>query len=250
MKIAVSGKGGVGKTTISAGLALIYKEEGRKVIAVDCDPDMNLGAALNFPGYDKIPALSEMGELIKERTGADSTKSGSFFKLTPQVDDIPEKFFKEQDGIRLMVMGRLEKANSGCLCPENAFLKALMSHLMIGRDEVVILDMVAGIEHLGRGTASAVDEMIVVAEPNMRAIETAHRTEKLSRDLGIKKIYLIGNKVRSKEDVDFIKTNAGALSFAGFVTFDEELVKSRGAITKDSRLVKELRDIMGDIDGR
>ena len=180
MKIAVTGKGGSGKTTTAAGLALTIKEKGREVIALDCDPDMNLGLSLNFSDHDKITPISEMKQLIAQRSEVESLdKPTTFFKLNPKVDDIPEKFSKESDGIKLLVMGKVNKAGGGCMCPENSFIKSLLNHLIINESQFVIMDMVAGAEHLGRATAKAVDAFIVVAEPTQMGVATAKRIKKL-----------------------------------------------------------------------
>ena len=161
MKIAISGKGGVGKTLLASLLCKTFAEAGYSVIAIDADPDANLASTLGFPNADKIIPISDMKELAEERTGARGGQLGSFFKLNPKVDDLPEKYSQKHDGLRLMVMGRVKKGGTGCYCPENALLQALLTHLLIARDEVVILDMEAGIEHLGRGTAKAVDKLIL-----------------------------------------------------------------------------------------
>ncbi|MHB8278616.1 MAG: ATP-binding protein, partial [Candidatus Humimicrobiaceae bacterium] len=182
MKIAISGKGGVGKTTLAACIAKYYAQNNYKVIVVDADPDANLAYALGLE-YDKaskIIPLVEMKGLIEERTGAKSGEYGSYFKLNPKVDDIPQKFGIEVDGVRLLVAGTIKAGGSGCYCPENVLLKRLFKHLVIDRDEIVILDMEAGIEHLGRGTCENMDMLIVVVEPGLRSIQTAYSVKKMS----------------------------------------------------------------------
>ena len=219
MKIAVTGKGGVGKTTISAGLSLAFAEDAHKVLAVDADPDSNLAATLGFPEPDLITPVSEMKELINERTGSE----GGFFKLNPRVEDIPDKYCVQHNGIRLLVMGRIKEAGTGCYCPENAFARALVTHVLIGRDDLLIMDMEAGIEHLGRGTSGNVDLMIVVVEPGKRSIETAFRIKKLADELKLKKLLFIGNKIRSEEDIVFILKELKDLEILGFVWYNHEL---------------------------
>jgi CO dehydrogenase maturation factor len=225
MKIAISGKGGVGKTTL-AGLLIHYlAEKGNRVIAVDADPDANLASALGIDGSGIVP-ISEMESLIEERTGAKPGTSGSLFKINPKVDDLPEKLWIEKGNIRLMVMGTVKKGGSGCICPESTLLKNLISHLVLFRNEIVILDMEAGIEHLGRAVASSVDFLIVVVEPGKRSIETAKHIKSLASDIGIKRIVIVGNKVRKKSDEEYILENLKEMGVLGFLSFDDKLIES------------------------
>lgn len=224
MKLAITGKGGVGKTTLAAGLALSFAQDGKRVIAIDADPDSNLAATLGFPEPEKIVPLVDMKELIAERTGVRPDTAGGYFKLNPKVDDIPDKFSREHKGIKVLLMGRVKKGGSGCFCPENAFLKAVLSHLFFSREDVVILDMEAGIEHLGRGTAEGVDGLIVVVEPSMRSIETAIRIKSLAEDLKINRVFLVGNKVRGDEDIDFIRRSISDFEILGFIWYNNGLI--------------------------
>ena len=227
MKVAVAGKGGVGKTTLSAGLAMLSAREGHRVIAVDADPDANLAATLGFPDPDGITPLSDMQELIAERTGAQPGSSSLVYTLNPEVEDVPEKFCPEHEGVRLMVMGGANRGGgSGCLCPEGAFLRALLSHLMFHRDDVVILDMEAGIEHLTRGTARAVDAMVVVVEPGARSLETASRIAALAGDLGVQRVWAVANKVRGDEDRDFIGEALGDVELVAAIPYRPEILDS------------------------
>jgi CO dehydrogenase maturation factor len=220
MKIAISGKGGVGKTLLSAFLSHIFAESGFSVIAIDADPDANLAATLGFPDPEKITPISEMSDLIEERVGVRPGTSGSFFKLNPRVDDLPEEYSVKLDGIRLMVMGRIKRGGTGCYCSEGALLQALISHLLLHRDEVVILDMEAGIEHLTRGTTKAVDRLIIVVEPGRRSIETAQTIFKLAHDLGLPNLAVVGNKIRSEADREFIKSGLPGVEILGFISYD------------------------------
>ncbi len=189
MKIAISGKGGVGKTLLSSLLCQTFAGAGYSVLAIDADPDANLAATLGFPHPERITPISEMKKLIKERTGAEPGRGGGFFKLNPRVDDLPEKYSQEHNGVRLMVMGQIKQGGSGCYCSANILLQALITHLLLARNEVVILDMEAGIEHLGRGTAKAVDKLIIVVEPGRRSIEAAYRIDELALDIGLGNIH-------------------------------------------------------------
>jgi CO dehydrogenase maturation factor len=227
MKIAVSGKGGVGKTLLSAFLARAFAAGGSDVIAIDADPDANLGATLGFPDADKIVPISHLKELIRERTGARESSGGLYFTLNPKVDDLPDEYSVRHDRIRLMVMGEVKKGGSGCYCPENALLSSLMSHLLLGRDDVVILDMAAGIEHLSRGTAQAVDKLIIVVEPGRASLETAHRVEQLAADIGIKALAVVGNKVRGANEEAYIRKGIGGLEMLGVIPYDAGLVEAQ-----------------------
>jgi len=224
MKLAVSGKGGVGKTLLTAFLSSIFTESGYSVLAVDADSNPNLAATLGFPQAVKITPISEMKELIEERTGARPGMSGSYFKLNPRVDDLPAKYWLEHKGIKLMVMGQIKRGGSGCYCPENVLVQALVSHLLLARNEVIILDMEAGIEHLGRATAKAVDRLIIVVEPGRRSVETAYRISELACDIGLRNIGLVGNKIRSQSERKFLISSLSSFEFLGFIPYDQKLV--------------------------
>lgn len=224
MKLAISGKGGVGKTTLAAMLVKTFNEQGRRVLAIDADPDANLAAALGIPNSDRIRPISDMKELIEERTGARSGSIGSFFKLNPKVDDLPEKLSVVIDNIRFMRLGGVKKGGGGCICPESTLLKALVTHLLVARDEVVIMDMEAGIEHLGRGTASAMDKLIVVVEPGRRSVETAQNIKRLAEEIGLTRFFLVGNKIRRQADRDFLERSITGISWLGFLPYDEKII--------------------------
>lgn len=226
MKIAVSGKGGVGKTTFAAFLIRSLANEGKKVLAIDADPDANLAQALGVTDLSGIVPISQMKELIEERTEAKVGTMGSFFKLNPKVDDLPEKLSVNLDHIRLMVLGGVKKGGAGCICPESTLLKNLVRHIVLARDEAVILDMEAGLEHLGRGTAMAVDRLVVVVEPGRRSIETAKQIRKLADDIGIRKLSLVGNKIRSDKDREFLLSHMPDFHFLGFIPFDGRIIEA------------------------
>ncbi|UZJ41478.1 carbon monoxide dehydrogenase accessory protein CooC [Prosthecochloris sp. SCSIO W1101] len=200
MKIAVTGKGGVGKTTLCALLARELARQGKRVLAIDADPNANLGEAL---GYDeetsgRIEPLIEKKALVEERTGTKPGSMGGFFVLNPKVDDLVERFSVGIKGLRLIVTGELKEALGGCYCPENALLRSFLRHLMVERDEWVILDMEAGFEHLTRGTAESVGTLLIVVEPGQRAMNTAGKIASLAKQLHIRKVGYVINKVHSE----------------------------------------------------
>jgi len=245
MKLAVSGKGGVGKTTFSAFLIRALADQGKKVLAIDADPDANLAQALGVDKDAEITPISEMKAIIEERTEAKVGTMGSFFKLNPKVDDLPEKLSIEVDGVKLMVLGGVKTGGGGCICPESTLLKSLVRHLVLARDEAIVLDMEAGLEHLGRGTAMAVDRLLVVVEPGRRSIETAHHIRKLAGDIGLQKLGFVGNKIRSESDEAFLKENLSDFEFVGFIPFTMGIIEAdlegRPPYEKDPQALEAVR---------
>jgi len=226
IKLAVTGKGGVGKTTVAALLCKAFTLKGYSVLAVDADPDANLSSALGFPEDLAITPLVEMKELIEERTGAKPGTVGSFFKLNPKVDDLHEKLWKEKDGIRFMLMGTVKTGGSGCICPESAMLKSMIQNLLLFRKDAVVMDMEAGVEHLGRATAQAVDCLVVVVEPGTRSIETALKIKQLAADIQLTNISVVANKVRSPEDEEFLREHLKGFDLVAFLPYDQMIVKA------------------------
>ncbi len=226
MKLAVSGKGGVGKTTFSALLIRALNSVGKHVLAIDADPDANLAGAVGIEGADGITPIAEMKDLIFERTEAQPGTIGGFFKLNPKVDDLPDALSARLENIKLMRLGGVPKGGTGCICPESTLLRALVTHVVLARDEVVVMDMEAGIEHLGRATARAVDKLIVVVEPGRRSIDTAGHIRRLAGEIGLTQIAVVGNKIRGEKDEAFLKTNLPDFDFLGFIPYDPDLIEA------------------------
>jgi CO dehydrogenase maturation factor len=239
----------VGKTTLAALLAMIYAQEGRPVLAIDADPAACLADALGLPEElaAQLKPISEMDELIYERTGAKPGTSGGFFSLNPRVDDLPDRFSVSHRGIKLLQMGTIDLGGSGCICPESAMLKALVTHVILYRDDVLILDMEAGLEHLGRATAGAVDAFIAVVEPGRRSLNTARQIALLAQDIGVKTTHIVGNKVRDEAERAFIAQGAGDLPVLGYLPFSMEAIDAdmRGQAIFDAApaLVAAAREI-------
>ena len=245
MKVAITGKGGVGKTTLSSTLARLYADEGRTVLAADVDPDANLGLALGLSEEEvnAIVPVSKMKQLAKERTGVND--QNSFYKLNPEVSDLPDKLAKEINGVKLLVMGTVDTGGAGCVCPEHVMLKALLSNLVFRKDDVVVMDMEAGLEHLGRGTASMVDQFIVVIEPGARSVQTYERVRQLAADLGI-------HKVRDDSDREFIRSRIPEDALLGFISYNADVIDAdrKGLSPYDCspEALAEIRAIKAKID--
>lgn len=228
MKIAVAGKGGVGKTTIAGAMARYLADKGYKVLAIDADPDSNLASAIGFTPEDLhgLTPLSQMKELIQERTGAQPGTFGGVFKLNPKVDDIPDAFSRTLKGVKLLVLGGIPRAGSGCFCPESALLKSLLHHILVRRQEAVIVDMEAGLEHLSRGSTRWVDAFLVVVEPGQRSISTALQIKKMAQDLGVRRVMAVGNKVSSEEDKGLIEEGLKGTPVLGHLPFLPSIIEA------------------------
>ena len=249
LKLAFGGKGGVGKTTITSLIARTIAALNKEtcVIAIDADPVANLAAGLGIDESQPITPVSELSDLIAERTGATPGTMGGFFTLNPKVDDIPDRFSIEKDGVKLLVMGTVKHGGSGCICPEATILKALMNHLVLARNEVVVMDMEAGVEHLGRATSGSVDALVVVVNPGKRSRVAADKIRKLGQDIGIKNIVILGNRVKSEADRDLIRKSMPDYEIIGFLPELDEIVQSdrNGIRPFDdiSNIPEDLKDI-------
>ena len=225
MKIAVSGKGGVGKSTIAAALSIILAENGGRVLALDADPDANLASSLGISHEEqkKIVTISEQIDLIEERTGAKVGQYGQVFKLNPEVSDVTDKYAYNHRGVSLLVLGAVKSGGGGCACPENTFVRALVTDLILFKDETLIMDMEAGIEHLGRATSQGVDVMLVVVEPGQRSVDCANLIYRMAQEIGVQRILLIANKITSQEDIDFLKSALPDKEIVAFLPYSKPL---------------------------
>ena len=229
MKVAITGKGGVGKTTLAGVMARILAEEGKKVLAIDADIDANLASAIGFSPEEmsKLVPLAQMTPLVEERTSSKKGTFGGMFTLNPRVDDIPDTYSVTHKGVRLLVLGGVLSGGSGCFCPENMLLKNLISHLFVSHDETVIVDMEAGLEHLSRGSTGYVDVFIVVVEPGLRSFGTARQIKRMANELGIKDVYVVGNKVSGPEDKRIIEENlTGDFQIFGYLSLNPKIMEA------------------------
>lgn len=248
LKIAISGKGGAGKTTLAAAMAWLFAhEDKKKVLAIDADPAPNLAIALGVEGYEDIVPMVEMKELVKERTGATSEEYGKFFKLNPTVADLPEKIGIQKNGIRLMVLGAIQRGGGGCACPEGVFLKSMINHIVLQRDEVAVVDMEAGVEHLGRASVRGVNALIIVVEPTLPSVDITCRIMRLAADIGLKSVFAVGNKIQNDEQRDFLKKRLEDIPVLGFLPYDSKLLEAglKGTpVYEDRQLMDEVKKII------
>jgi CO dehydrogenase maturation factor len=259
MKIALAGKGGVGKTTISASLARYLGARGERVFAIDVDPNANLALSLGLSRdeAERIVPISEMRELIAERTGVEPGSMGAYFTVNPRVDDLPDRFKLEHEGVMFLQVGAIKEPSAGCYCPENALLKALLMHLVLFRDETVILDMEAGFEHLTRGTAEAFDAMLIVVEPSPQSVMTATRIHALADKIGLRNVFYVGNMVHDVADLEFITHELEGSTIVGCIGYSDEIRTAlrRGCAPFDvsPRLVSEIAEmwdaVIGAVEG-
>ena len=253
LKIAIAGKGGVGKTTVCAVWAQLFAEDGFDVLAIDADPNTNLASAFGIPSEQSPEPLIKMKQLIAERTGTGKDTIGTYFRLNPKVSDLPEKYWLEVNGLKLLTLGGISQAGAGCACPEGAFLKALLTHTILQRQEVVLVDLAAGVEFMGRASVQGIDALVVIVEPGARSIETAVNIARMAKELGIKNIAAIANKITETAQTDVIKSQLnvillGSLPYSRSV--QEADLKRTPAIRADAELVEKLReakDVLTDL---
>ncbi len=244
-KIAIGGKGGVGKTTVSAILAQLFAEDGYDVLAIDADPDVNLASAFGLPHEKSPQPLIKMKELIAERTGTGQDTLGRYFKLNPMVHDVPQEYWIEVKGMKLLVLGAITQAGGGCACPEGAFLKALLTHSILQRQEVVMVDLAAGVEFMGRASVQGIDALILVVEPGARSIETANNMAQMARKLGIGCTGVIANKVMNTAQSEAIIAHLSGAALLGTIGYSHPLqeadIKRMPVFEADKEVTEELR---------
>ena len=245
VKIAIGGKGGVGKTTVCAVWAQLFTEDGFDVLAIDADPNTNLASAFGVPFEQSPEPLIKMKQLIAERTGTLRDAVGAYFRLNPKVSDLPEKYWLEVNGLKLLILGGVTQAGAGCACPEGAFLKALLTHTILQRQEVVLVDLAAGVEFMGRASVQGIDALAVVVEPGGRSIETANNIARMARELGIKAVGAVANKITATSQTDVIKSQLKDIVLLGSLRYSRAVqeadLRRAPIFGADTELVEQLR---------
>jgi CO dehydrogenase maturation factor len=251
IKIAIGGKGGVGKTTVCAILAQLFAESGFDVLAIDADPDANLASALGVASGQSPEPLINMKDLIAERTGTEKDAVGAYFRLNPKVSDLPEKYWHESNGLKLLVLGAITQAGSGCACPEGAFLKALLRHTILQRQEMVLVDLAAGVEFMGRASVQGIDALVLVVEPGGRSIETANNMAKMGRELGIEVVAAIANKITEASQTDAIIKQLKNVDLLGNLQYSRALQQAdlgrAPVLGADAEIINELKQVKNQL---
>ena len=246
-KIAISGKGGVGKTTVCAILAQLFAEEGFDVIAVDADSDTNLCNAFGVAAEKSPEPLINMKQLIAERTGTSKEAVGAYFKLNPKISDLPEKYFLKipEYSLKLLILGAINQAGAGCACSEGAFLKAMLTHTILQRQAVVLVDLAAGVEFMGRASVQGIDALLVVVEPGSRSIETAVNVVRMAREMNVKHVAGIINKITTPEQLEVVKSQLNDIPILAGIDYIPDVQQAdlyrKGVYQTSPKLVEELR---------
>ncbi|MBN2271713.1 MAG: AAA family ATPase [Sedimentisphaerales bacterium] len=249
-KIAIGGKGGVGKTTVCAVWAELFSEDGLEVLAIDADPTTSLASAFGIPRERSPEPLIAMKDLIAERTGAGKEAIGAYFKLNPKVSDLPERYSLDigrrvGGRLRLLVLGAITQGGGGCACPEGAFLKTLLAHTTLQREEVVLVDLAAGVEFMGRASVQGIDAMVLVVEPGGRSIEAANNIAVMAGELGIRCIGAIANKVTDPGQRELIESQLDGIVLLGSLPYSSALqqadLKREPIFEADAEVVEELK---------
>lgn len=261
LKIAIGGKGGVGKTTVCAVWAQLFAQDGFDVLAIDADSNANLALAFGVPAAQTPVPLIQMKELIAERTGTPNVAPAAYFRLNPNVSDIPQKYWLKVDGVKLLVLGAILQAGAGCACPEGAFLKALLIHTILQRQELVLVDLAAGVECMGRASVQGIDALVVVVEPGGKSIKTANNVAEMARDLGIKHVAAIANKITEATQTNIIRSQLKDMPLLGSLGYSRSVQQAdlarKPVMQADAGFLKQLRqardalmnNCLGDIHG-
>lgn len=245
IKIGIGGKGGVGKTTVCAVWAQLFAQDGLDVLAVDADPNTTLTSAFGIPSSQSPQPLINMKKLIAERTGTGKDAIGAYFKLNPEVSDLPDKYCLKVNGVKLLVLGAITQAGSGCACPEGAFLKALLTHTILHRQEVVLVDLAAGVEFMGRASVQGLDALVVVVEPGYRSIETAINIAQMAEELGIKSVAAITNKITEPTQIETIRDELTNMTILANIPYNSALQQAdllkNNVFDADKAVVEQLK---------
>ena len=244
-KIAIGGKGGVGKTTVCAVWAELFAQDGCDVLAIDADPNTSLASAFGIPPEQSPEPLIKMKQLIANRTGIGKEAPAAYFRLNPKVSDLPEKYWVAVNGVKLLVLGAITQAGAGCACPEGAFLKALLTHTILQRQEVVLVDLAAGVEFMGRASVQGIDALVVVVEPGGRSLETARNIAQMGKELGIKHIAAIANKITENGQAEAIKPELRNMTILANINYSSAVqeadLRRTPVIEADTELVEQLQ---------
>jgi CO dehydrogenase maturation factor len=227
LKIAVAGKGGVGKTTVAAALARVFAGNGFRVLAIDADPDANLRSALPMDNPDEqIVPLAANRDLLKQVVAPPGALPAGVFLLNPSVEGIPIPSSSWGMGQRLVVLGWTARGGQGCYCDETAALKRILHHLIAGPGEIIVIDGEPGLEHLSRGTVASADALLVVLEPGHRSVETAIKIRTLAVDLGIPLCLPVLSGARGEADRSEIQRQLGDWLLLGSLPFDPAITQA------------------------